>query len=76
MEKTDRRLQKECDRQNLGGIFECAAPGTLQQNVVVERKILTLMGRARAMLIQEGINAKENENFGVRSFPQQQIWII
>ena len=55
----NRSLQKECDKQNLGVIFEFTAPGTPQQNSVVERKIPTLMGRARAMLIQAGINAKE-----------------
>ena len=72
----NRSLQIECDKQNLGVIFEFTAPGTPQQNSVVERKIPTLMGRARAMLIQAGINQKEKETFGVRSFPQQQIWII
>ena len=56
-----RRLQKACDKQNLGVIFEFTAPGTPQQNSVVERKIPTLMGRTRAMLIQAGINAKVTE---------------
>ena len=55
----NRSLQKECDKQNLGVIFEFTAPGTPQQNSVVERKIPTLVGRARAMLIQAGINSKE-----------------
>ena len=59
----NRSLQKECDKQNLGVIFEFTAPGTPQQNSVVERKIPTLMGRARAMLIQAGINAKEKRKF-------------
>ena len=31
-------LQKECDRQNLGIIFEFTAPGTPQQNSVAEKK--------------------------------------
>ena len=44
-------------------IFEFTAPGTPQQNSVVERKIPTLVGRARAMLIQAGINSKEKEEF-------------
>ena len=34
------------------------APGTPQQNSVVERKIPTLVERARGMLIQAGVNAK------------------
>ena len=46
----NRSLQKECDRQNLGIIFEFTAPGTPQQNSVAERKIPTLMGRSRAMM--------------------------
>ena len=50
---------KECDKQNLGVIFEFTAPGTPQQNSVVERKIPTLMGRARAMLIQALVNQQE-----------------
>ena len=44
-------------------IFEFTAPGTPLQNSVVERKIPTLMGRPRAMLIQTGINAKEKGEF-------------
>ena len=59
----NRSLQKECDKQNLSVIFEFTAPGTPQQNSVVERKIPTLVGRARAMLIQAGINSKEKGEF-------------
>ena len=47
----NKSLQKECDKQNLGIIFEFTAPGTPQQNSIAERRIPTLMGRARAMLI-------------------------
>ena len=59
----NRSLQKECDKQNLGVMFEFTAPGTPQQNSVVERKIPTLVGRARAMVIQAGINATEKGEF-------------
>ena len=59
----NRSLQKECDKQNLGVIFEFTVPGTPQQNSVVERKIPTLVGRARAMLIQAAINSKEKGEF-------------
>ena len=59
----NRSLQKECDKQYLGVVFEFTAPGTPNQNSVVERKIPTLMGRAREMLIQAGINAKEKLEF-------------
>ena len=48
----NRSLEKECDKANLGIIFEFTAPGTTQQNSVAERRIPTLMGGARAMLIQ------------------------
>ena len=54
----NRSLQKECDKANLGIIFEFTAPGTPQQNSVAERRIPMLMGRARAMLIQAGIDLK------------------
>ena len=56
-------IQKEYDKQNLGVIFEFTAPGTPQQNFVVERNIPTLVGRARAMLIQPGMNSKEKGEF-------------
>ena len=59
----NRSLQKECDKQNLGVIFEFTAPGMPQQNSVVERKFPTLVGRARAMLIQASINYKEKAEF-------------
>ena len=58
-----RRLQKECDKQNLGIIFEFTAPGTPQQNSVAERKIPTLMGRARAMMTQAGLDQQDKRKF-------------
>ena len=54
----NKSLQKECNKQNLGVIFEFTAPGTPQQNSVVERRIPVLMGRSKAMLIQAGIDSK------------------
>ena len=59
----NRSLQKECDRQNLGIIFEFTAPGTPQQNSVAERKIPTLMGRSRAMMIQAGFSQQDKRKF-------------
>ena len=44
----NRSFQKECDKQNLGIIFEFTAPGTPQQNSVVERKIPTLNGKIKS----------------------------
>ena len=59
----NRSFQKECDKQNLGIIFEFTAPRTLQQNSVAERKIPTLMGRARATMIQAGLNQQAKRKF-------------
>ena len=47
-------LQAKTNQQNLGIKFEFIAPGTPQQNSVVERKFPTLMGRARAMMTHAG----------------------
>ena len=59
----NRSLQKECEKQNLGIIFEFTAPGTPQQNSVVERKIPTLMGRSRAMMIEAGFSQQDKKKF-------------
>ena len=59
----NRSLQKECDKQNLGIIFEFSAPGTPQQNSVVERKIPTLMGRSRAMMLTAGFSHQDKRKF-------------
>ena len=56
-------LQKECDKQNLGIIFEFTAPGTPQQNSVAERRIPMLMGRTRAILIHSELEPKYKEEF-------------
>ena len=56
-------LQKECNKEKLWVIFEFRAPGTPQQNSVAERRILTFMGRARAMLIQAGIDSEGKGEF-------------
>ena len=58
-----RSLQKECEKQNLGIIFELTAPGTTQQKSVVERKIRTLMGRSRAMMIEAGFSQQDKRKF-------------
>ena len=59
----NKSLQKECDKQNLGIIFEFTAPGTPQQNSVVERKIPTLMGRSRAMMLTAGFSQQDKRKF-------------
>ena len=58
-----RSLQNECDKQNLGIIFEFSAPGTPQQNSVVEGKIPTLMGRSRAMMLTAGFSQQDKRKF-------------
>ena len=59
----NRSLQKECDKQNLGIIFEFTPPGTPQQNSVVERKIPTLMGRSRAVVLMAGFSQQDKRKF-------------
>ena len=59
----NKSLQKECDKKNLGIIFEFTAPGTPQQNSVVERKIPTLMGRSQAMMLTAGFSQQDKRKF-------------
>ena len=49
-------LERESDKNELGIIFEYTAPypGILQQNGVVERTFVTVMGRAKAMMYHAG----------------------
>ena len=46
----NRKLQAKTNQQNIGIKFKFTAPGTPQQNSVVERKLPTLMGKARPMM--------------------------
>ena len=62
MEKT-KAYKRNVISKTLELFFEFTAPGTPQQNSVAERRIPTLMGRARAMLIQAGLEAKYKEEF-------------
>ena len=56
-------LQDECEKQNLGIIFEFTAPDTPQQNSMVERKIPTLVGRSRAMMLTAGFSQQDKRKF-------------
>ena len=49
-------LQAKTNQQNLGIKVKFTAPGTPQPNSVVERKLPTLMGRARAMMTHAGFD--------------------
>ena len=57
-------LERESDKNELGIIFEYTAPGTPQQNGVVERTFVTVMGLARAMMNHAGFTMAE----------RQQLW--
>ena len=59
----NKSLQKECEKQNVGIIFEFTAPGTPQQNSVVETIIPTLMGRSRAMMLTGGFSQQDKRKF-------------
>ena len=52
----NRMLQAKTNQPNLGIKFEFTAPGTPQQNSVVERNFPTLMGRARPMMTHAGFD--------------------
>ena len=49
-------LQAKPNQQNLGIKFKFIAPGTPQQNSVVEQKFPTLMRRATAMMTHAGFD--------------------
>ena len=57
-------LERESEKNELGIIFEYTAPGTPQQNGVVERASVTVMGRARAMMNHAGFTMAK----------RQQLW--
>ena len=52
---------KESQKNELGIIFEYTAPGTPQQNEVVERAYVTVMERARAMMNHAGLTMAERQ---------------
>ena len=65
----NRMFQTKPDQQNMGIKFEFTAPGTPQQNSVVERKFPTLMGRARAMMNHAGFDDNFNKKFWCEAKP-------
>ena len=54
-------LERESAKNKLGIIFEYTAPGTPQQNGVVERAFGTVMGRARAMMNHAGFTMAKRQ---------------
>ena len=48
-------LERESDKNELGNFFEYTAPGTPQQNGVMERAFVMVMVRARAMMNHKNV---------------------
>ena len=63
----NKSLQKECDKQNLGVIFEFTALGMPQQNSVVERRIHCIDSKGKGEFWCEVISTATNlDNIMVR----------
>ncbi|KAG7337993.1 gag-polypeptide of LTR copia-type [Nitzschia inconspicua] len=60
----NKMLEQACREQGLQIVFEYTAPGTPQQNRVVERKFATLFGKVRSM----------NNGAGLHDNIRQQLW--
>ena len=54
-------LARYCDKNEMGIKFEYTAPGTLQQNRVVERASVILIGRGRAMMNHAGFRVNKRQ---------------
>ena len=54
-------LARHCDQNEMGITFEYTAPGTPQQNRVVERAFVTLIGRGRAMMNHARFTVKKRQ---------------
>ena len=52
-------LEKECIEKELGIVFEYTAPGTPQQNGVIERAFATMLGKTRAIMNGAGFDEKK-----------------
>ena len=57
-------LERESDKNELGIVFEYTGPGIPQQNGMVERSFVMVMGRARAMMNHAGFTMPK----------RQQLW--
>ena len=51
-------------KKELGIVFEYTAPGTPQQNGVVERAFATMLGKTRAIMKGAGFDEKKDICFG------------
>jgi len=59
----NRALEDACIENDLGIIFEYTAPGTPQQNGVVERAFATMLGKTRAIMNGAGFDEKKHHLF-------------
>ena len=57
----NKMLVKRCDQQEMGIKFEYTATGTPQQNGVVKRAVLILIGRGRSMTNHTGFTVKKRQ---------------
>ena len=69
-------LEKECVEKELGIVFEYTAPGTPQQNGVVERAFATMLGKTRAVMNGAGFDEKNDNCFGQKRRTRSHIWRI
>ena len=52
-------LESACIDNELGIVFEYTAPGTPQQNGVIERAFATMLGKKRAIMNGAGFDEKK-----------------
>ena len=59
-----------CIEKDLGIVFEYTAPGTPQQNGVVERAFATMLGKTRAIMNGAGFDEKKRHLFWTEASTQ------
>ena len=57
-------LNKQCIEEEMGILFEYTAPGTPQQNSIVERDFPAMFGKVRAMMNAAGFDKRKETNTG------------
>jgi len=60
----------KCIDKELGIIFEYTAPGTPQQNGVVERAFATMLGKTRVIMNSTGLDEKRHHLFWTEAATQ------
>ena len=54
-------LERQCIEEEMGILFEYTAPGTPQQNSIVERAFPAMFGKVRAMMNTAGFDKKKRQ---------------